>query len=206
MMRLNDECLKIWSWLRQFKPYLGDYEKYQELEGRNKLSHDQQAIIKRKWDFFPLINPKKANRKYAPTLLQVAIKNRFLPDYASKGVDTHMKILGTEKMSMDDLDYKKIPRENFVTTIKVDITRPIDYLVETIRDDLNIIKKSQPIPSIKPKCTNILERYQVFVKRNRGEGVEEIRKSVFHKKGTSALTSRRKLNRIRHLDLHPQDR
>lgn len=195
--KLNAISREAWKWLRSYKPYISDYNKYYS-NLKSPPSRDRRRLLIKKWGFEPSLNPKERLTRYAPAAIQKHIREKYMSKYATEGCIVTSTYSGKLHLSEDGELLTLLDANLFRVQIDVDISRPIDYLVKTIEARLKFLRDSYNIPTRKPKAGDfVLQKYQVDVMLNQGLDTKIIANEVMKTTDLSSESARRRLNRIR---------
>lgn len=167
------QSLKAWEWLRLQKPYKDDYKKQQKL-GQN-ISKDAKTEFRKRWGFYPLANPRIKKSFVLDEAIIKALKIRFF--------DVGVKCRNFTILAIMDSKWWKemggvIPSCPEKLVIEIDIEKPIEPIINDVRDTLVKIKKYYGITDKRDRYCHLSDMYKVFVLLRLGYRTKDIIKII----------------------------
>jgi len=179
--KIRVEARLAWNWLIKQPKYWADYTRQKKL--KEKLSSEEQEKLRKKYGFFPLIDPKtKMPYSHAPQGFFIAFGKLLgqLPfdsgvifetlDYIELDAYQHPKKYKKYK-------YKpySLPKQLSIT---IDPKKPINFILNQIENYLRRIKKIYKIKYEHPPVVNLNLAYKYYVLENWGVKRKEIRREI----------------------------
>jgi hypothetical protein len=192
---LRYEAGLAWDWLRKRPEYKTDYDKWSKL--KNPIPVTLQEELKDKYGFYPLINPKIdaiyfRSKVVSPSRIKLHHPPwEFLEDFCCfftkrKNLDSGVDFKNLNYIDIDiyrnPKRYKKygckptpLPDRLLVS---IDPKKPVDYILELIRNYLRAVKKIYKVKDRKPRITDYNLIYRNYVLEKLGVTTKETRKTV----------------------------
>lgn len=195
------EAKLAWNWLRKLPEYKADYKNQDKLKGHTILTEGYE--LKKKYGFYPLINPKfKYSYHHPPLEFFVAFGALLEQHPFDSGVDFKT----VDYLELDACEHpKKYRKYNYKPRplpqrllIEIEPKKPINFILEQIERYLKRVKKVYKVKDNKPRVAELNLIYKNYVLENLGLKRRKIRKMIapFTDEANTNESKRKKAYRI----------